>query len=53
VALLDHLKIDRAYLIGGCMGCSVALTIGARYSQRVSASARGCGGVIKINKSIS
>ncbi|MFZ9151518.1 MAG: alpha/beta fold hydrolase, partial [Burkholderiales bacterium] len=35
VALLDHLKIDRAFVIGGCMGVSVALAIGARYPQRV------------------
>jgi len=36
IALLDHLKIDRAFIIGGCMGVSVALAIGARYPQRVS-----------------
>lgn len=35
IALLDHLKIDRAFIIGGCMGVSVALAIGARYPQRV------------------
>lgn len=35
VALLDHLKIDRAFIVGGCMGVSVALAIGARYPQRV------------------
>ena len=35
VALLDHLKIDRAFVVGGCMGVSVALAIGARYPQRV------------------
>lgn len=35
IALLDHLKIDRAFVIGGCMGVSVALAIGARYPQRV------------------
>ena len=26
-ALLDHLKIDSAYVLGGCMGCSVALGV--------------------------
>lgn len=35
MALLDHLKIDRAFVVGGCMGVSVALAIGARYPQRV------------------
>ena len=37
MALLDHLKIDRAFVVGGCMGVSVALAIGARYPQRVHA----------------
>lgn len=37
VALLDHLKIDKAFIVGGCMGVSVALAIGARHPQRVSA----------------
>jgi pimeloyl-ACP methyl ester carboxylesterase len=27
-ALLDHLKIDSAWIMGGCMGCSVALAFG-------------------------
>jgi len=35
IALLDHLKIDKALVIGGCMGVSVALAIGAHYPQRV------------------
>ncbi len=35
VALLDHLKIDNALVLGGCMGVSVALAIGVRYPQRV------------------
>lgn len=35
IALLDHLKIDQAFIVGGCMGVSVALAIGARYPQRV------------------
>jgi pimeloyl-ACP methyl ester carboxylesterase len=29
--LLDHLKIDDAYVLGGCMGCSVALAFAARF----------------------
>jgi pimeloyl-ACP methyl ester carboxylesterase len=30
-ALLDHLKISAAYVLGGCMGCSVALAFAARH----------------------
>jgi pimeloyl-ACP methyl ester carboxylesterase len=30
-ALLDHLQIDSAYILGGCMGCSVALAFAAHY----------------------
>ena len=30
-ALLDHLKIDSAIVMGGCMGCSVALAFGVHY----------------------
>jgi pimeloyl-ACP methyl ester carboxylesterase len=33
--LLDHLGIERAHLIGGCVGCSVAATFAARYPDRV------------------
>ncbi|MGH7773178.1 MAG: alpha/beta fold hydrolase [Candidatus Binatia bacterium] len=29
--LLDHLKVDSAFVLGGCMGCSVALAFGVRY----------------------
>jgi pimeloyl-ACP methyl ester carboxylesterase len=36
-ALLDHLKIDAVYVLGGCMGCSVALAFGAHYPERTSA----------------
>jgi pimeloyl-ACP methyl ester carboxylesterase len=36
-ALLDRLKIDAAYVLGGCMGCSVALGFGAHYSERTRA----------------
>lgn len=31
--LLDHLKIREAYVLGGCMGCSVALAFAARYPE--------------------
>ena len=30
-ALLDHLNISSAWIMGGCMGCSVALAFGVRY----------------------
>jgi pimeloyl-ACP methyl ester carboxylesterase len=33
--LLDHLGVDKAYVLGGCMGVSVALAIGHRVPQRV------------------
>jgi pimeloyl-ACP methyl ester carboxylesterase len=33
-ALLDHLDVDAAYVLGGCMGCSVALAFGAHYPAR-------------------
>jgi pimeloyl-ACP methyl ester carboxylesterase len=32
-ALLDHLKIEAAYVMGGCMGCSVALAFGVHYPE--------------------
>jgi pimeloyl-ACP methyl ester carboxylesterase len=31
--LLDHLGIDKAFVLGGCMGCSVAIGFGARYPE--------------------
>lgn len=34
--LLDHLKIDRAHLIGGCMGVSVAAAFAVAYPEAVS-----------------
>ena len=34
VGLLDHLGIDRAFVLGGCMGCSVATALGARHPER-------------------
>jgi pimeloyl-ACP methyl ester carboxylesterase len=33
-ALLDHLEIDSAWIMGGCMGCSVAVAFGAHYPER-------------------
>eukprot|EP01037_Dinobryon_pediforme_P002092 gene2092-2129_t len=35
VALLDHLGIDRAHVMGGCMGCSVAMAFGTERPDRV------------------
>ena len=32
-ALLDHLKIQSAWIMGGCMGCSVALAFGVQYPE--------------------
>ncbi|HEX9787921.1 MAG TPA: alpha/beta hydrolase [Candidatus Binatia bacterium] len=32
-ALLDHLKFQSAWIMGGCMGCSVALAFGVHYPQ--------------------
>jgi pimeloyl-ACP methyl ester carboxylesterase len=32
-ALLDHLKIDGAWIMGGCMGCSVALAFGVHFPE--------------------
>lgn len=34
VGLLDHLKIERAWVIGGCMGVSVASAMGAYFPAR-------------------
>jgi pimeloyl-ACP methyl ester carboxylesterase len=31
--LLDHLKIDKAHLMGGCMGCSPVMAFGAAYPE--------------------
>ena len=33
--LLEHLQVERAHLIGGCMGCSVAMAFAAAYPQSV------------------
>jgi pimeloyl-ACP methyl ester carboxylesterase len=34
-ALLDHLGIERAHVIGGCIGCSVALTLAVAHPERI------------------
>lgn len=33
--LLDHLGIDRAYLMGGCVGCSTVAALGVAHPDRV------------------
>jgi len=33
--LLDHLKIERAHLMGGCMGCCPVVAFGIAHPQRV------------------
>jgi len=35
--LLDHLGIDKAFVLGGCMGCSVALAFANRHPETTSA----------------
>jgi pimeloyl-ACP methyl ester carboxylesterase len=32
-ALLDYLQFDSAFIMGGCMGCSVALAFGVHYPE--------------------
>lgn len=34
-ALLDHLEIERAHLIGGCIGCSIAAALAVAEPERV------------------
>ena len=36
-ALLDYLGIERAFLLGGCAGCSVAVALGAHFPERCRA----------------
>jgi pimeloyl-ACP methyl ester carboxylesterase len=36
IGLLDHLGIERAHLMGGCAGCSVAAATGVTHPDRVS-----------------
>ncbi len=35
--LLEHLGIDKAFVLGGCMGCSVATAFAARYPEATHA----------------
>ena len=34
-ALLDHLEIERAHVMGGCIGCSIAVELAVARTQRV------------------
>ena len=36
VALLDHLGIEKAHMMGGCMGCSPVALMGVMHPERVS-----------------
>lgn len=36
VALLDHLRIERAHLLGGCVGCSTAIAVAVAHPRRVA-----------------
>jgi len=35
--LLDHLGVEKAFLLGGCVGCSVALALAALFPERCRA----------------
>jgi pimeloyl-ACP methyl ester carboxylesterase len=35
IGLLDHLDVERAHLIGGCVGCSTAAALGVQQQDRV------------------
>jgi pimeloyl-ACP methyl ester carboxylesterase len=35
--LLDHLGVEQAFLLGGCVGCSVALALAAEFPERCRA----------------
>jgi pimeloyl-ACP methyl ester carboxylesterase len=35
LGLLDHLKIDRAHVMGACMGCSPAIAFGVAHPERI------------------
>src|SRR3970040_2267491 len=35
--LLDHLGIEDAFVLGGCIGCSGALALGAHFPERCRA----------------
>ena len=43
-AVMDHLKIDKAHVVGHSMGAATALHVGIKYASRcISVTAAGCG----------
>jgi pimeloyl-ACP methyl ester carboxylesterase len=45
VRLLDHLKIDKAHVVGYSMGAGIALQVAARYPERVRTATLGGAGL--------
>jgi pimeloyl-ACP methyl ester carboxylesterase len=45
VRLLDHLKIDKAHVVGYSMGAGITLQMAARYPERVRTATLGGGGL--------
>src|SRR2546421_195046 len=45
VRLLDHLKIDKAHVVGYSMGGGIALQMAARYPERVRTATLGGAGL--------
>ena len=44
IAVMDHLKIERAHVVGHSMGAATALHVGIKYPERcISVVAAGCG----------
>ncbi|MGA7971562.1 MAG: alpha/beta hydrolase [Pseudolabrys sp.] len=44
IAVLDHLKIDKAHIVGHSMGAATALHVGIHYPERcLSVTSAGCG----------
>jgi pimeloyl-ACP methyl ester carboxylesterase len=36
IGVLDHLGIERAHLMGGCVGCSAVIALGVAHAERVA-----------------
>ena len=36
LGLLDHLEVERAHLLGGCVGCSIAIALAVAHPERVA-----------------
>lgn len=52
IGLLDHLGIERAHIMGACVGCSIAALMATTYAERVSSMVlySPAGGVIYRRK---